>query len=276
MRLEDQLGFRLFNRTTRGAHPTDLAMPFIAAARQIINDLDGLQQQAQTWRRGRIERLALGYSGSLFTGKLTPSLSTFMKLYPDIQFDGFERSPQRLFAALSSGLVDAIIAPCSLATAKVLQMPLWQEPVRVCFPSSHRFSTIDPIRWSDMRQEHLVLPAGGLGPAIRELLALRLGDCADETDVSFQQTGSDGIFGLVSITGKATLTTHAVPAQLTGEVHCRDVHEQSGPAHIDFALHWCRDNPNPALRCLRDVLSKNVISLKTSEAGRLRQRSRTL
>lgn len=258
LRLEDQLGLRLFNRTTRGAFPTDQAMPFIEAARQIIDDLDGLQRRALALRGGQYKRLALGYSSSLFTGNLTRSLRTFLKTYPDIQFDGFERSPQQLFAALRSGLVDAVIAPSSLSSLNFVKMPLWPERVRVCFSSSHKLSSIDPIRWNDLKQEHIVLPADGLGRVIRDLLVSQLGNSSGNPDVSFQETSSDNIFGLVSITEKATLTTQAVPSQLADNLHCRDVHDPTGLAQIDFALHWCRDNSNPALRHLRDILREDM------------------
>lgn len=260
LHLEDQLGFRLFDRTTRGARPTDVARPFLDAARQIIDDLDGLQRRAQALRMARRARLALGYSGSLFNGILAPSISDFLKHHPDIQFDGFERAPQRLFGALSAGLVDAIIAPCGLRGRDMMHMPLWREPLRVCFSPRHRLAGIDPIRWDDLKREHFVLPSGGMGSVFCELLVMRLGDPGEKPDISLQETGLDSILGLVSVTGKATLTAQAVPSQWVGTVECREVHESIGSAHIDFALHWNQYNANPALRHLRDILMRHTNS----------------
>lgn len=267
LRLEDQLGFRLFDRTTRGACPTDVARPFLDAARKIIDDLDGLQRHAQALQKRRQGRLALGYSGSLFSGALALPIGDFLKEHPDVQFDGYERSPEQLFEALRAGLVDAIIAPCGQRGRDEMQMPLWSEPLWVCFSSSHTLAKVDPIRWIDLKQAHFVLPAGGLGPVIRNILMLRLGDMAAETDVGFQETGPESILGLVSITGKATLTIQPVTSHLTEAVQCRQVYDAHGLAHLDFALHWCEANKNPALLHFREMLRRQLVGCKPQDDG---------
>ena len=47
LQLEDRLGVKLFERTTRGAEPTDNGRVFIEQARRIVTDIDNLQTTAR-------------------------------------------------------------------------------------------------------------------------------------------------------------------------------------------------------------------------------------
>lgn len=268
LRLEDQLGFQLFERTTRGVYATALARPFLESARQILGELDGLQVQAQALRKGSRARLALGYSGSLFEGPHAQSITTFLRRYPDIQFDGFERAPQRLVEALRAGIVDAIIAPCCTGCEDFTHLPVWSAPLRVCISRQHRLARVDPIEWPDLKNEQFLLPVSGLGPVIRDLLIRQLAEFSGHLQISLQDTGVDNIVGLVSMTDKATLMVQSVPSHALGMVYWREVGGPSDRARIDFALHWCKGNSNPALERFRNIVcAESVQALGSASQG---------
>lgn len=253
LRLEDQLGFKLFERSTRGAHPTKMAAPFLEAARQVMADMEGLQRQAIALRNGRHGRLALGYSGSLFSGPLIRALSTYFELYPEVQFDGYEHSPQRLFEALRAGTVDAVVAPCGLRLGDTEQVSLWSEPLRVCFANTHRLAACHPIAWSDLNHEQFLISAHGLGSVVRDILASALGREPDGPQIFLQDTGIDSILNLVARTKKVTLLVQQVPSMLP-MVQSRTIYDARGQVWIDFALHWSNTNSNPTLTKFRKVV----------------------
>ena len=70
LQLEDQLGVKLFERTTRGAEPTENGKAFIEQARRIVTDVDNLQTTARAVSYGEQGRLAVGYGSTLMAGNL--------------------------------------------------------------------------------------------------------------------------------------------------------------------------------------------------------------
>jgi len=117
-RLEDQLGFRLFERTTRGARPTPRARLFLAEARELLDRAGRLEQQAVAFRRAAMPRLSLGYVGDLFSGPGRQAVCDFLTLHPDVRLEGHERGPKTLFAELEAKHVDAVIAPAGHPDAR--------------------------------------------------------------------------------------------------------------------------------------------------------------
>lgn len=65
LQLEDRLGIKLFERTTRGAEPTETGKVFLETARRIITDLENLQTTARAVSYGEQGRFAVGYCSSL-------------------------------------------------------------------------------------------------------------------------------------------------------------------------------------------------------------------
>jgi DNA-binding transcriptional LysR family regulator len=57
MQLEERLGVKLFERTTRGAEPTENGKVFIEQARRIVTDVDNLQTTARAVSYGEQGRL---------------------------------------------------------------------------------------------------------------------------------------------------------------------------------------------------------------------------
>jgi DNA-binding transcriptional LysR family regulator len=90
MQLEHRLGVKLFERTTRGAEPTEKGRAFIEQARRIVTDVDNRQTNARAVSYGDHGRIAAGYCSSLMAGHLKHAFSDYLARYPDVQFDGVE------------------------------------------------------------------------------------------------------------------------------------------------------------------------------------------
>lgn len=110
-RLEDQLGFRLFERTTRGARPTRNAHLFLVEATELLARANRLEQRARACRSSERPSLSLAYSGDLFSRDTARILDALTSRHPDMCLQGYERQPARLFTELVAGQVDGVIAP---------------------------------------------------------------------------------------------------------------------------------------------------------------------
>lgn len=84
-RLEDELGVRLFNRSTRSMTLTEDGGFFLDTCRRIQSEYETVQAQlsrSQAIPRGQL-RVSLPLAGML----LMPTISAFMDAYPDINLD---------------------------------------------------------------------------------------------------------------------------------------------------------------------------------------------
>ncbi|WP_105432168.1 LysR family transcriptional regulator [Neorhizobium sp. T6_25] len=84
-RLEDEMGVRLFHRSTRSMALTEEGSFFLDTCRRIQSEFDVARAQlsrSQTSPRGQL-RVSLPLAGML----LMPTISAFMKAYPEINLD---------------------------------------------------------------------------------------------------------------------------------------------------------------------------------------------
>src|SRR3546814_5936042 len=56
----------------------------------------------------------------------------------------------------------------------ILARSVWSDRLMVALQSGHRLLQSDRIYWSDLRREVFVVPGGGIGPTLANLLAARL------------------------------------------------------------------------------------------------------
>jgi len=86
-KLEEYLGVRLLNRTTRKLSPTEIGTTFYERARRIVNDVEETKRavsEAHTQPRGTL-RLNVPMSFGIL--HIAPALSDFTARYPDIKID---------------------------------------------------------------------------------------------------------------------------------------------------------------------------------------------
>lgn len=86
-RLEQELGVRLLNRTTRALAPTEVGQAYFQRIRGILDDLETLDSEVTsrgTSPRGRLKLTAPLTFGTL---QLVPALNDFAALYPQIELD---------------------------------------------------------------------------------------------------------------------------------------------------------------------------------------------
>jgi DNA-binding transcriptional LysR family regulator len=85
--LEERLGVRLVNRTTRQLSLTDTGKSYYQRAAQIINDLDEADQEAAAVHGRLSGKLRLAAPVSFGVMHLAPAISSFLELHTDVWID---------------------------------------------------------------------------------------------------------------------------------------------------------------------------------------------
>lgn len=248
LQLEERLGVKLFERTTRGAEPTENGKVFIEQARRIVTDVDNLQTTARNVSYGLQGRLAVGYSSTLMAGNLRLAFSDYLTRYPDVQFDGVEAGPEKLLNCLQSRTIDAAVAPAGMEEPGVKTRPLWSERLMVALAGQHRLLDNERIYWQDLRREVFVVPSNGIGPILGNLLASRLTQQGYRPNIIVQDTSLESVLSIVPVGRFITIATEASQGVTWPDLNFREIYDSSGPARLEYALYWREENDNPALK----------------------------
>ncbi|ATW05261.1 LysR family transcriptional regulator [Sphingorhabdus sp. YGSMI21] len=254
--LEVRLGVKLFERTTRGAQPTENGRAFIEQARRIVTDVDNLRTTAAAVSYGEQGRIAVGYSSSLLTGKLKLAFSDYLTQFPDVQFDGVEARSEKLRACLQSRSIDVAISPADLIENGIAVRPLWSERLLIALNTGHPLLKKERIHWSDLRREVFVVPSSGIGPVIANMLAARLTEQGYRPNIIVQDTSLESVISMVSAGRFIAITTEASQGITWPDLTFREIFSQGMPARLEFALFWCKDNENPALRRFFELIEE--------------------
>lgn len=142
--LEGRLGFRLFNRSTRGAVPTEAGLRYLDGARRILADLDRLHSGGLAIGAGRNGKFGVGFSTSLAAGNMRALLVDLFRAFPDLRVIGLEADRRRLSQALHARAIDFAVIGGDLPDLGLARRTLWSERVMVVLPSGHPSSMMAP------------------------------------------------------------------------------------------------------------------------------------
>jgi DNA-binding transcriptional LysR family regulator len=248
LHLEDRLGVKLFNRSTRGAEITENGRPFIEQARRIITDIDNLRTTARNVSYGLEGRIVVGYCSPLMAGNLRMAISDYLTKYPDVQFDGVERGMEQLMHGLQSHTIDLAIMPIGRSEEGIARRDVWSEKIYAVLPNDHYLVGRDEICWLDLRRELFVVPSGGLGQTFENLLVSRLTEQGRRPSIIMQDTSLESVLSMVAAKRYISIATGASQGVAWSDLRFQEIYDPTGPARLEYALYWREDNDNPALQ----------------------------
>jgi DNA-binding transcriptional LysR family regulator len=207
--LEHRLRIQLFDRSSRGAVPTETGKNFLNIARRITTDIDNLQTTAKMVSYSVEGRFALGYCSSLMAGNLRMTIADFLQRHPYMQFDATEAAHEVLVAGLDAHIVDGMIVPAQFFDAELCNRRLWSERLMIVLPDHHPLLDQADIHWIDLRREVFVLPSQGIGPTIAGILSGKLAANGYQPGVITQNTSLKSVLSTVPLGLYFTIATEA-------------------------------------------------------------------
>jgi DNA-binding transcriptional LysR family regulator len=246
--LEDRLGVKLFERSTRGAIITANGRPFIEQARRIVTDVDNLRTTARNVSYGMHGRIAVGYCSPLTAGNLRLAIADYLTRFPDVQFDGVEAGMERLTHGLQSHTIDVAVAPVGHLEDGIGSRAVWSEKLYAVLPDDHELADREKVYWQDLRREIFVVPSSRLGPIFENLIASRLTEQGRRPNIIVQDTSLESVLSIVAAKRYISIATGASQGVAWSDLRFQEIHDPTGPARLEYALYWREDNDNPALQ----------------------------
>lgn len=158
--IEDLLGARLFDRTTRRISPTSLGQVLIWHADQILGQLERAEADFDALSRGVRGVLNVGLMGAFSPAYLVETVKLVTEQAPELSIRFRSNFADGLVADLVSGRCDIIITHFDIrqfSNEDLIVDPLYHEQIAVVAAPSHALARRKSIHWADLASERWVL-----------------------------------------------------------------------------------------------------------------------
>jgi DNA-binding transcriptional LysR family regulator len=136
--IEEELGVRLFERSTAGARLTLFGENFVVDARRVLDETEQMAGHAKASREGTLGHVIVRFYKSLSAGAFRAAVSCFRKQYPDIDVELVELPFADIAAGVMSGALDAAIVLGDAGKCEMFGiLGLWSEHLVVTLPKDH-------------------------------------------------------------------------------------------------------------------------------------------
>lgn len=149
IRLEELLGMRVFERTSRRLALTQNGERVLIRARKLMVHFEQFMREVREPESVRV--LRLGISENLVPTQLPRLLSRFSALYPDIELELTTGLSHDLLAEHEAGLLDVVIAKRKISATAQRGKIIWREPLVWIAAKDYEIETARPLRLVMMR-----------------------------------------------------------------------------------------------------------------------------
>ena len=164
--VEEELGVKLFERSTRKVALTDAGRAFYREAHMILAKVENAKRTALRAASGEIGSLAIGFTTtSILGGELTRRLRVFQQRYPDIRITLEDYTVNKLMNRLRTSAIDVACTEGIYPDDSLETQALKPLPVVLAFYKGHPLAKRRHLRLSMLAKEHFILPrtVSGLG-----------------------------------------------------------------------------------------------------------------
>jgi DNA-binding transcriptional LysR family regulator len=148
--LEDQLGVRLIDRTTRSVALTALGQRFLTDVAQVLGDLDRSVVNLHDVAHLEAGDVTIGCIFSVVHHFLLEAIGRFRELHPRVMVRLVEESGQAVLASVKTGQADFAISYTGMHDPDVEFTPLLKERFVLACRPEHPLAARRTIRWEEL------------------------------------------------------------------------------------------------------------------------------
>ncbi|MEJ8825778.1 LysR family transcriptional regulator [Variovorax humicola] len=184
VKLEKQLGTRLFDRHTRACRVTEAGAALLPAARRLVADWDHLFADARDFARFSRGRVAVAAPNAQCALLLPPAIRAFATLHPGVRVVLHDVPEHEVHALVRSGAADLGIATQTDVRTDLVSTPMWADEFIAALSPEHPLAGRRTLEWAQLAREPLIgyLP----GNPVRRLLEEKLASRGITLDYAFE------------------------------------------------------------------------------------------
>ena len=161
--MEDDLGFRLFDRTTRRLVLTDAGRQLLPTVRQVFDSLEQGIDAVRAAQQVRSSLLVVATSPLLASALVPEVIASFRQQYPQVRVRLVDTPVESLPALVREGGADIAVCTANNDVSDLLATRLYSDPLMLVCPVGHPLAALREVEWQTLRDEPLVLMRPGSG-----------------------------------------------------------------------------------------------------------------
>jgi DNA-binding transcriptional LysR family regulator len=150
--LEQLLGMRVVERTTRKAQLSELGRELYPLFEKMLHDLDRAMADIASRKALRQGSVRVAAPQMLSCTLLPEAIAAYRERHPEVQVRLADNPVEQVSARVFSGEVDFGIGPERDATAEIDARLLFEMPFVVVYPAGHELDQRKRITWSDVNR----------------------------------------------------------------------------------------------------------------------------
>ena len=229
--LEEELGVRLFDRTSRSVALTPAGKLFLGAARATLEQAERAVRVARRAARGELGELAIGFNASApFIPQIARAIHDFRQNYPGVHLNLTEMVGHAQIDAIKDHSLDLgfLRSPiCPDLPSGVEVSPLLRERLYVAMRPDHSLADAPGVWLADLGGEPLLVYGGERSSGFTETLFGMMRSVGVEPMVAQMVSEISTLFGLAAAGVGVTVLAESLRALQTANLAYRPLLDES-------------------------------------------------
>ena len=196
LKLEEDLGTKLFDRLGRSVRLTEAGRAFLPHARSILSQLEMARSSVADKCEDLGGSVAIGVIPTIAPYLMPGYTAAFAKKYPDAKLRIVEETTPVLVDSLRDLSIDFAILALPLRHKDLELIPLRTEPLFVVLPKSHPRAGAETLSLKDLRGESFVMLRDG--HCFRDLSIAACAQARVIPRIAFESGQFSSLFGMVA------------------------------------------------------------------------------
>ncbi len=156
-KLEDELGFVLFERTNRSVHVTPIGQKVVAHARQILEQAQAIRSLSSEQKDPLAGPLRIGAIHTLSPYLVPLFMIQLTEAHPELSLELTEATTDQLLSQLNDHQIDGALLATAPPDDDLKEIRLFREPFWLAHPRDHVLYEKDEITLEDLKDERILL-----------------------------------------------------------------------------------------------------------------------
>lgn len=247
--LEEEVGFKLFDRLSRGVKLSAAGKVFLEEARRILQQVDEATQRAQRVALGQLGTLRVGFIESMsWHGVVPDAFRQFRQYQPDAELQIQPLSSLEQVQAIQSGKLDAgFLFTIAKIDRDMAQLEMGSVNLMLAVPQGHELAKSKELRLRALNQARFIWFPRRESPLFYDhLMHACFRGGLKSPHIVQEGVNEATILSLVSCGLGVAFVSHATRWRCPQSVVLRPVIDLKLP--LPFAFVWRNDNTTPLLQ----------------------------
>lgn len=188
--LEQSLGLRLIDRSTRKIHLSDVGRNLYPLVEKIIHDLDGILDEVANLKDLKQGLIRIAAPQLMASTLLPEAIAAYRIEHPEIRIRLVDCVVESVMSRVFSGEVDFGIGPERDPNSDISATTLFELPFMAVFPEGHPLESLTEVRWADIVNYPFISLQGQFTERLSDELRAAVRDLklAPTNEVAFMST----------------------------------------------------------------------------------------